>query len=125
MSTPDRADHDCLNMTFHTNVQLIQKQVEDLDSDIGEFDRIFCISAVVEHAGVDGQKSMIRAMNRLLLPRGLYMLTMDLFLVRRWCRCLTGRGGGLRRCRGGGLGRYRGGGLGRYRGGGLGRYRGG
>jgi 2-polyprenyl-3-methyl-5-hydroxy-6-metoxy-1,4-benzoquinol methylase len=64
---------------FDADVTLVQKRLQDAGLADGSFDRIFAIS-VLEHVDQAQAAEMVSAMRRLLVPGGLALLTVDLFL---------------------------------------------
>lgn len=71
-----------LNAAFGTDVHIVEERVQDAPLPDGAFDRVFCMS-VLEHVDVEEGKRVLRAVERLLAPGGLCLVTVDLFLDLR------------------------------------------
>ncbi|HEY1619879.1 MAG TPA: methyltransferase domain-containing protein [Streptosporangiaceae bacterium] len=72
-------DHARLNQVFGTDVTLIARSVQDSGLAAGSFDRVFCLS-VLEHMDLAEARAVLTAIGDLLVPGGLCLLTVDLFL---------------------------------------------
>jgi SAM-dependent methyltransferase len=71
--------HEQLNETFGTNVRLVQKRVQEADLPAGSFDRAISLS-VIEHLAPADARDMVEHILSLLVPGGLLVATVDLFL---------------------------------------------
>jgi SAM-dependent methyltransferase len=71
--------HERLNETFGTNVELVQKRIQDSGLVEGSFDRVVCVS-VIEHLDQPDAEDLVEFAGRLLVPGGLLVATVDLFL---------------------------------------------
>ena len=71
--------HLYLNAILGTNVKLIQKRLQDADLRPGTFDRVLCLS-VLEHLEQNEAREIVECAARLLVPGGLLVATIDLFL---------------------------------------------
>lgn len=71
--------HQALNQALGTSVRLIADSVQTAALPDHSFDRVFCLS-VLEHVGPGQAREMLAAIERLLAPGGLCLLTIDLFL---------------------------------------------
>lgn len=72
-------NHKEVNKVFGTDVQLVPRKVQDSGLAPGSFDRVLCLS-VLEHIDPLEAHAMLESMADLLVPGGLCMLTIDLFL---------------------------------------------
>jgi 2-polyprenyl-3-methyl-5-hydroxy-6-metoxy-1,4-benzoquinol methylase len=72
-------DHARLNRLLGTDVTLVADSVQNYSPDGRLFDRIFCLS-VLEHVDGNEANAMLKRMAELLVPGGLCVLTVDLFL---------------------------------------------
>jgi SAM-dependent methyltransferase len=75
--TPDL--HARLNEAFGTEVELVEKRIQEADLPEASFDRAVCVS-VLEHLGQEAAQDAAAEVGRLLKPGGLFALTVDLFL---------------------------------------------
>jgi SAM-dependent methyltransferase len=71
--------HDRLNALFGTDVTLVERRLQDAGLDEGSFDRAVCLS-VIEHLDPADGRDLLETMVRLLVPGGLLVATIDLFL---------------------------------------------
>jgi SAM-dependent methyltransferase len=71
--------HDRLNRAFGTDVELVQKRIQDCGLAEGSFDRVVCVS-VIEHLDQDDARDLVEHAAALLAPSGLFVTTVDLFL---------------------------------------------
>jgi hypothetical protein len=72
-------NHQEVNQVFGTDVRLVPRKVQDSGLASGSFDRVLCLS-VLEHIDAVEAHAMLESMADLLVPGGLCMLTVDLFL---------------------------------------------
>ncbi len=72
------AEHAALNRAFGTNVTLHPSTLSEVSVE-GRFDAVICVSTI-EHLEADQIQSTLEAAMRLLVPGGLVVLTVDLFL---------------------------------------------
>ena len=71
--------HRRMNRIFGTDVRLVADSVENARLPAASFDRVYCLS-VLEHLPFRDARRAIAAIERLLAPEGLLLLTVDLFL---------------------------------------------
>jgi 2-polyprenyl-3-methyl-5-hydroxy-6-metoxy-1,4-benzoquinol methylase len=71
--------HQMLNEALGTNVHLVADPVQTAALPERSFDRVFCLS-VLEHVDPAEGHAMLQAIERLLVPGGMCLLTIDLFL---------------------------------------------
>jgi hypothetical protein len=71
--------HEAVNKVFGTDVRLVPRTVQDSGLAPGSFDRVLCVS-VLEHVDPPEARAMLQGMVELLVPGGLCVLTVDLFL---------------------------------------------
>ncbi|MER6795477.1 class I SAM-dependent methyltransferase [Amycolatopsis mediterranei] len=75
-------EHQLLNATFGTDVELVAARLQDADLEPESFDRVLCLS-VLEHVDLAEGADIVRASTRLLKPGGKLVLTVDAFLDLR------------------------------------------
>jgi SAM-dependent methyltransferase len=71
--------HDRLNETFGTDVELVPKRLQDAGLAEDSFDRVVCVS-VIEHLDQTDAEDLAAFAGQLLVPGGLLVTTVDLFL---------------------------------------------
>ncbi len=71
-------EHAALNRAFRTNVTLHRSTLPEATME-GQFDAVICVSTI-EHLEADQIQATLDAALRLLVPGGLVVLTVDLFL---------------------------------------------
>jgi SAM-dependent methyltransferase len=80
--------HDRLNTLFGTDVRLVQKRLQDADLEPESFHRVLCLS-VMEHLDSGEARGMVETIARLLVPGGIFVASVDLFLDLRPFGVLT------------------------------------
>jgi SAM-dependent methyltransferase len=74
--------HDRLNALFGTDVRLVRARVQDAGLEPESFDRALCLS-VVEHLDGAEARGMVETIARSLVPGGIFVTSVDLFLDLR------------------------------------------
>jgi SAM-dependent methyltransferase len=71
--------HDRINTLFGTDVDLVRTRLQDANLEPESFDRALCLS-VIEHLDGAEARAMVETIARLLVPGGIFVASVDLFL---------------------------------------------